>query len=221
MSKYLNIALVIGVLILAGSIIIKPQGKVTESPKPEEKVLGTQKETQPMERANDKQYQKAEQVTKAGKTYTAVMHTTAGDMTIELSKDTPVTTNNFVFLAKDGYYDNVIFHRTIPGFMIQGGDPTGTGMGNPGYKFADEKFNGEYKKGTLAMANSGPNTNGSQFFIMHADYALPKNYVIFGHVTEGLDVIDKIATAPTIKDGMENSKPQNPVKITSVEITEK
>lgn len=164
-----------------------------------------------------KQYAKAESVIKTGKTYTAVIKTSVGDITVELSKQTPVTTNSFVFLAKDHFYDGVIFHRVIPGFMIQGGDPTGTGMGGPGYKFADEKFSGEYKRGTIAMANSGPNTNGSQFFIMHADYALPKSYTIFGMATSGLDVVDQIASAKTGP----NDRPVEPVVINTIEITEK
>ncbi len=164
-----------------------------------------------------KQYQKAEQVIKTGKSYTAVLKTTAGDITVELVKNMPITVNNFVFLAKDKFYDGVIFHRTISGFMIQGGDPTGTGMGGPGYKFADEKFTGEYKRGTIAMANSGPNTNGSQFFIMHADYPLPPSYTIFGMTTAGLDVVDKIATAKTGP----SDRPVEPVVINNIEIIEK
>jgi cyclophilin family peptidyl-prolyl cis-trans isomerase len=157
------------------------------------------------------------------KGYTAVMKTSAGDMEIVLNtKTTPITANNFIFLAKKNFYNGVIFHRAIKGFMIQSGDPTGTGMGGPGYKFADEPFTGEYIKGTMAMANSGPNTNGSQFFIMHDDYPLPPNYVIFGKVISGLDVIDKIAEAPvTMSETGEMSKPVNPVKILSVEIIEK
>lgn len=105
--------------------------------------------------------------------------------------------------------------------MIQGGDPTGTGSGGPGYKFDDEKFDGEYSRGTIAMANAGPNTNGSQFFIMHADYPLPKNYVIFGKTISGIETVDKIATAPTTANMMgENSTPVSPVKILSVDIVE-
>jgi cyclophilin family peptidyl-prolyl cis-trans isomerase len=155
------------------------------------------------------------------KKYSALMKTTAGDMEIELFADkTPVTVNNFVTLSKKNFYENVIFHRTIKGFMIQGGDPTGTGSGGPGYKFDDEKFDGEYTRGTLAMANAGPNTNGSQFFIMHKDNPLPKNYVIFGRVIKGLDTVDAIAEAPTKPEG-EGSSPVNPVKILSVTITEK
>lgn len=164
-----------------------------------------------------KQYTEAKQVTAAGKTYTATLHTTAGDITVELSKETPITTNNFVFLAKDGFYDGVIFHRVISGFMIQGGDPTGTGMGGPGYKFADEKFSGEYNRGVIAMANSGKDTNGSQFFIMHADYPLPPSYTIFGKTLTGLETVDKIAAGKTGA----SDRPVEPVSITSIEITEK
>ncbi len=157
------------------------------------------------------------------KTYTAKMKTTAGNIEISLNAAaTPITVNNFVFLSKKGFYENVIFHRVIKGFMIQGGDPTGTGSGGPGYRFDDEPFTGEYLRGTIAMANSGANTNGSQFFIMHQEYPLPPNYVIFGRVTAGLDVVDKIAEAETTlgADG-QMSKPVNPVKILSVEIVER
>lgn len=157
------------------------------------------------------------------KSYTATLHTTAGDIVIALdAKATPVTVNNFVFLAGQHFYDNTIFHRVIKGFMIQGGDPQGDGTGGPGYRFNDEPVTGDYTRGTVAMANAGPNTNGSQFFIMHADYGLPKNYVIFGHVTEGLDAVDKIAEAPvTMSASGEDSKPVTPVTVTSVDISEK
>ena len=133
------------------------------------------------------------------KTYSATLHTNHGDIDIEFDALTsPLTVNNFVFLARDGFYDGVMFHRVINGFMIQGGDPTGTGMGGPGYSFRDElDGSGRYSRGTVAMANAGPNTNGSQFFIMHADYGLPHRYTIFGQVTDGMDVVDKIATTPT------------------------
>lgn len=125
--------------------------------------------------------------------------TAQGDIVFKLFDDTaPNTVSNFVYLANGGYYDGLIFHRVIKGFMIQGGDPKGTGTGGPGYKFPDElKDSHTYVRGTVAMANSGPNTNGSQFFIMHADYPLPHNYSIFGQVTEGMDVVDAIATTPT------------------------
>jgi cyclophilin family peptidyl-prolyl cis-trans isomerase len=153
------------------------------------------------------------------KVYTATLHTSAGDIMFDLHvADAPQTVNNFVFLARDGFYDGVIFHRTISGFMIQGGDPTGTGTGGPGYRFRDElgHSKSEYKRGTVAMANSGPNTNGSQFFIMHADYGLPNQYSIFGQVTDGFPVIDQIAAAAT---GMQD-RPVAPVTIDSVTITE-
>jgi cyclophilin family peptidyl-prolyl cis-trans isomerase len=152
----------------------------------------------------------------------ALLKTTAGDIEIALNdKETPITANNFITLAKKKFYDNTIFHRAIKGFMIQGGDPEGTGMGGPGYKFNDEPFSGEYTRGTIAMANSGPNTNGSQFFIMHSDYPLPKNYVIFGKVIKGIEVVDKIATAPvSYNSSGELSKPVKPVVINSVEIIE-
>jgi cyclophilin family peptidyl-prolyl cis-trans isomerase len=149
--------------------------------------------------------------------YTANIKTSAGDMKAELfPMDAPRTVNNFVFLARDGFYDGVIFHRVISGFMIQGGDPTGTGTGGPGYRFDDEPVSRSYKRGILAMANAGPNTNGSQFFVMHADYGLPPSYTIFGQLTEGHDVLDKIATAS--KDS--SDRPHDPVTINSVEITE-
>jgi len=154
--------------------------------------------------------------------YTAVIKTSMGDMSVDFfTEEAPMTVNNFINLSRDGYYDNVIFHRVISGFMIQGGDPSGTGHGEmgkyPGYKFEDELNNQRsYEKGILAMANAGPDTNGSQFFIMHVDYPLPYQYTIFGLVTDGLDIIDKIASVET-GDG---DKPVNDVIIKSVEIKE-
>jgi len=156
------------------------------------------------------------------KKYSAVIKTSMGDMSIEFfTEDAPLTVNNFINLSRDGYYDNVIFHRVISGFMIQGGDPSGTGHGEmgkfPGYKFEDELNNQRsYDKGILAMANAGPDTNGSQFFIMHVDYPLPYQYTIFGFVTEGLEVIDKIASVET-GDG---DKPINDVVIETIEVKE-
>ncbi|OGL94942.1 hypothetical protein A2348_05300 [Candidatus Uhrbacteria bacterium RIFOXYB12_FULL_58_10] len=123
------------------------------------------------------------------------LHTEKGDILFELFADTaPNTVSNFVYLTKEGYYDGLTFHRRVEGFVIQGGDPRGTGTGGPGYKFADE-LNDEYAydRGIVAMANSGSNTNGSQFFIMLADNPLPKSYSIFGRVLEGMDVVDAIA----------------------------
>lgn len=158
----------------------------------------------------------------ATKHYSAVLHTSAGDITVKFNKgETPKTVENFVTLAEKGFYDNTIFHRVIKDFMIQGGCPQGTGMGGPGYKFEDEPFTGEYTRGTMAMANSGPNTNGSQFFIMHADVDLPKNYTIFGKVTNGMDVVDRIANAPvTMSFSGEASTPATPVIVNSVTIQE-
>jgi cyclophilin family peptidyl-prolyl cis-trans isomerase len=153
----------------------------------------------------------------AMKTYTATIDTSAGSMTAELFPgEAPATVNNFVFLARDGYYADVIFHRVIKGFMIQGGDPTGSGSGGPGYRFNDEPVKRKYLRGTLAMANAGPNTNGSQFFVMHADYPLPPNYTIFGKLTDGEDVLDAIATAKTAA----GDRPAAPVKISAVTIAE-
>lgn len=157
------------------------------------------------------------------KTYQAVLKTSEGDITVDLNAaSTPITVNNFVTLARKNFYNKTVFHRTIKDFMIQGGDPKGDGTGGPGYKFADEPFEGEYTRGVIAMANAGPNTNGSQFFIMHKDYDLPKNYVIFGKVSKGIEIVDKIAEAPTGQGAMgENSKPLKPVVVNSVEIIEK
>jgi cyclophilin family peptidyl-prolyl cis-trans isomerase len=138
---------------------------------------------------------------------TAVIETNKGTIRVEMLEDeAPKTTENFITLAQRGYYDGIIFHRVIKDFMIQGGDPTGTGRGGEsawGGRFNDEinrnspVYQTGYKKGTVAMANAGPNTNGSQFFIMHVDYPLPPSYTIFGRVTEGQDVVDAIATTPT------------------------
>ncbi len=159
------------------------------------------------------------------KSYSAVLHTTMGDMKIDFfPKEAPKTVNNFVFLARQGFYNDVKFHRIIKGFMVQTGDPTGTGGGGPGYRFADEPVTRDYKRGIVAMANAGPNTNGSQFFIMHADYPLQKNYTIFGQVTDkaGLDTLDKIASVPVrASPSGEQSVPTQDVRIKSVDVTEK
>lgn len=170
-----------------------------------------------------KTMQKPEMELKQNTAYEAFIKTTEGVIKIELNaEETPKTVNNFVYLSRAGFYDNTIFHRIIKGFMIQGGDPTGTGAGGPGYSFEDEPFTGDYLRGTIAMANAGPNTNGSQFFIMHEGQKLPKNYVIFGTVAEGIEVVDEIATqAVQANQQGELSKPINPTKILNVEIIEK
>lgn len=155
-----------------------------------------------------------------GAMYQAVVNTSKGSFTIELFADqVPTTVNSFVFLANEGFFDGVVFHRIMEGFMIQTGDPTGTGRGGPGYTFADEPFEGEYTRGTVAMANAGPNTNGSQFFIMHEDRALDPNYTIFGRVTEGIEVVDAIAATPVTANMFgEMSTPAEVVQIESVTI---
>ncbi len=156
--------------------------------------------------------------------YLVTLKTTGGDIKFEThANDAPNTVNNFIKLAKEGFYDGVIFHRVIDGFMIQGGDPTGTGMGGPGYTFDDEInpqseiYQTGYKKGVVAMANAGPNTQGSQFFIMVADYPLPPLYTIFGKVIEGQEIADKISKVET----NEADKPLQEIKIKEVIIEEK
>ncbi|HEY1331054.1 MAG TPA: peptidylprolyl isomerase [Actinomycetota bacterium] len=153
-------------------------------------------------------------------TYVAVMETSHGTITIELfAADAPNTVNSFTFLARDGFYDGLTFHRIIPGFVIQGGDPQGTGAGGPGYEFEDELDNDlGYQAGTLAMANAGPHTNGSQFFIVSGAEGerLPKNYTIFGRVSDGMDAVKAIERVSTdVSD-----RPKEPVVIQSVRIEE-
>jgi cyclophilin family peptidyl-prolyl cis-trans isomerase len=152
------------------------------------------------------------------KSYTATLDTNHGEIVIELdAARSPLAVNNFVFLAGDGYFDGVIFHRVIENFMVQGGDPTGTGTGGPGYKFRDEiEGAGNYSRGTVAMANAGPNTNGSQFFICHADVGLPHSYTIFGKVTSGIEVVDSIASTATDR----SDRPEEDVVINRVTISE-
>ena len=129
-----------------------------------------------------------------GKQYTAIIETEKGNMVAELfAKDVPVTVNNFVFLAREGFYDGSTFHRVIPGFMAQGGDPTGTGMGGAGYKFDDEFTAHKHDAGVLSMANSGPNTNSAQFFITLApQHGLDGKHTVFGRLIEGMDVLEKL-----------------------------
>jgi cyclophilin family peptidyl-prolyl cis-trans isomerase len=130
----------------------------------------------------------------------ATLHTNHGDIAVELfDDDAPKTVENFLKLARDGFYDGVIFHRVIPDFMIQGGDPTGTGTGGPGYTFEDEFNDNKVVRGALAMANAGPNTNGSQFFIVTTDAApwLDGKHTVFGRVTDGMDAVDSISGTAT------------------------
>jgi cyclophilin family peptidyl-prolyl cis-trans isomerase len=157
------------------------------------------------------------------KTYIATVKTNKGDFEITFFPDeAPVTVNNFVCLARAGFYNATTFHRIVQGFVIQGGDPEGTGRGGPGYRFKDEPVTRDYSRGIVAMANAGPNTNGSQYFVCLQDISLPKNYTIFGEVTKGMDVVDKIANVPTRKlpGSTEQSSPTEPVTVDSVSIAE-
>ncbi len=153
------------------------------------------------------------------KRYTAEMATSKGAMTIALdAAAAPATVNNFVFLSRWHYYDGIVFHRIIPGFMAQGGDPEGSGRGGPGYRFDDElPAPGRYEVGSVAMANAGPNTNGSQFFIVSGPdgCALPPQYSLFGKVVKGLDVVAAIESV-----GSRSGKPAERVSIESVTVTE-
>jgi cyclophilin family peptidyl-prolyl cis-trans isomerase len=149
----------------------------------------------------------------------AIIQTNHGPIHVELySEDAPKTVNNFVKLANDGFYDRVIFHRVIPDFMIQGGDPTGTGSGGPGYTFEDEFNHHKVERGAVAMANAGPNTNGSQFFVVTTEAApwLDGKHTVFGRVTDGMDVVDKIAEQP--RDARD--KPHEDVVIESVSVSD-
>lgn len=143
---------------------------------------------------------------------TVKFDTSAGVVLVELSTDTPIASSNFISLVNKKFYDGLVFHRVIENFMIQGGDPKGNGTGGPGYSFVDETVKLPYKRGVVAMANSGPNTNGSQFFIMHKDYQLPPNYTIFGKVISGIEVVDKIASSQVD----DNDKPVSEVVMQSV-----
>ncbi|MEA3076196.1 MAG: hypothetical protein QOF60_1104 [Actinomycetota bacterium] len=171
--------------------------------------------------ANGKQWDSPPEMTiDASKRYTATMATSLGELVIALDAvQAPKTVNNFVFLAREGFYDGVVFHRVISGFVVQGGDPTGTGRGGPGYRFEDElPRRGQYELGSLAMANAGPNTNGSQFFIISgpSGVGLPPQYSLFGKVVKGLDIVDqmeKVATGP-------GDKPVDDVVIHSVTVSE-
>ena len=160
------------------------------------------------------------------KQYTATIDTNVGDIQVQLfANEDPKTVNNFVFLANQEFYNGCKFFRIVKGFVIQTGDPTNLGTGGPGYQFADEPVTRNYLTGTLAMANSGPNTNGSQFFICLGDLTtLPKSYTIFGIVTSGLDVVQSIGNTPVVANPMmggEMSSPTQDVHINSIQISEK
>jgi cyclophilin family peptidyl-prolyl cis-trans isomerase len=149
----------------------------------------------------------------------ATLHTNHGAIDVELfGDDAPKTVENFLKLSRDGFYDGVVFHRVIPDFMIQGGDPTGTGTGGPGYSFEDEFNQHKIERGALAMANAGPNTNGSQFFIVTTQAApwLDGKHTVFGRVRDGMDVVDAISGVDTDH----NDKPREPVTIERVEVSD-
>lgn len=173
-----------------------------------------------------KQYSAAPPTTiDQNKTYIATIKTNQGDIKVQLDpKNAPITVNNFVFLARDGYYNNVPFHRVMKNFMVQSGDPTGTGTGSPGYTIPDELVKGNYQEGSIAMANTGqPNSGGAQFFICEGNgcQSLPKTYSLFGQVTDGLDVLHKIADVPVTNSASgEKSKPTQQLTINTVEISE-
>ena len=157
-------------------------------------------------------------MTYLGALTTATLHTNHGDVGVELyPDDAPKTVDNFVSLARDGFYDGVTFHRVIEDFMIQGGDPTGTGSGGPGYQFEDEINEHKVARGALAMANAGPNTNGSQFFIVTAEACpwLDGKHTVFGRVTDGMDVVDAISRLET----GQADKPRDEVRIETVEVS--
>lgn len=159
------------------------------------------------------------------KEYTALVDTNYGKFTIRLlPKEAPLAVNNFIFLSRQGFYNGVKFHRIVKNFVIQSGDPLGNGTGGPGYRFNDEKVTRDYKPGTVAMANAGPNTNGSQFFICLADLStrLTKSYTIFGEVIDGMDTVLKIGETPVTRSATgEMSLPTVDVRITRVTIQEK
>lgn len=203
-----------------------PRGSEATTASPE--AVPAEGETQttaadPVER-NDKYDAPPEMMIDPNKTYTATIETTKGTMKAELyPQEAPMAVNNFVFLARENFYEGIKFHRIMKDFMVQTGDPLGNGTGGPGYTFAEEPVTREYTRGTLAMARTqAPNSQGSQFFIVHQDYPLPPEYTIFGKVTEGLDVLDAIANTPVTTNPMsgEPSVPTEDVRITNITIQE-
>jgi len=184
-------------------------------------VNSTPRKLKPGEHDMAKQYSAPPKMTiDPKKSYSATIDTTEGAITLDLyPQDAPNHVNSFIFLANEGYYDGVIFHRVIPGFMIQGGDHTGTGTGGPGYQVKAEFNSRKHERGVLSMARSNdPNSAGSQFFICHGEASfLDRQYTAFGKVTSGMDVVDKIVNAPKGS----NDRPHNPTKINKITVTEK
>ncbi|MFC1942889.1 peptidylprolyl isomerase [Chloroflexota bacterium] len=188
-KKLLSLLIIVVVLI---PIFTASCGGSAEAPIPESPAAPASK---PAAKPESKTYDSPPpMMIDTSKKYTALMETEKGILVLELfAKDVPVTVNNFVFLAREGFYDGTTFHRVIPGFMVQGGDPTGTGRGNPGYRFEDEFTEHKHGVGTLSMANSGSNTNGSQFFITYTPQpGLDGRHSVFGQLVEGTDVLNSI-----------------------------
>lgn len=222
MKNIILSAFVVGLVVVGGYYLFSNKKSVPEPilntvPVPQVDNVGGVMEDGSVNINNDK----PELVTQVKKSNMITIDTNYGKIVVETyESDAPNTVKNFVTLAEKGFYNGLTFHRVIKGFMIQGGDPSGNGTGGPGYKFADElnpntaSYKAGYKKGVVAMANSGPNTNGSQFFIMHADYPLPNLYTIFGKVVSGQDVVDKIANVQTGA----NDKPASPVIMKTVSV---
>ncbi|MDO8489937.1 MAG: peptidylprolyl isomerase [bacterium] len=229
MSKSMSIAGVVVLLLVVGGILIarssaSKQADTAPNPQVTDTLAGNGISTQPITAPAEPE-KKPEPVLTPNKNamHTVTLETSKGTVVFETyDADAPKTVDNFITLAKKGFYDNLIFHRVIKGFMIQGGDPDGTGTGGPGYKFEDElnpatdSYKAGYKKGVVAMANAGPNTNGSQFFIMLADYPLPNSYSIFGKVIKGQDVVDAIGVVATGA----NDKPVEKVEIKKATVQE-
>jgi len=223
------IALLLAAVLPFSACRSNPKMSPTQSPTPAERTgaAATSRPTpSPTEGGKNLQWPSPPPITiDPGRQYLATIKTNFGDIVVQLfPKDAPLAVNNFVFLARQGFFDGVKFHRVVKGFVIQSGDPTGTGTGGPGYKFADEKVTRDYVAGILAMANAGPNTNGSQFFITLADIRarLSKNYTIFGQVTGGFDVALKIGDVPvTASPSGEVSFPTVDVHIDTVTIEER
>ena len=237
--KLINISSILLILALVSACAFAPTGSpntpaldrevapaaesVSTPTQPPAAAVTAQLEQEPKASAR-KQYSAPPPLTiDAAKSYTATIFTNKGELVLELfASEAPKTVNNFVFLAREGFYDGLTFHRIMKDFMVQAGDPSGNGSGGPGYRFADEPVTKAYTKGILAMANAGPDTNGSQFFIVHAANAgLPPSYTIFGKVASGIDVLDAIAS---IRVGLspqgEASVPLQQIIIEGIEIEE-
>jgi len=219
MRKYPWLPILVAVSLLGGIVLFWD----TSDKKQEPATYGIKAELpEPTMNQNNKKLNKPELTIDTEKDWRATIVTDKGDIVIDLfEKEVPITVNNFVYLSQNNFYNNTIFHRIIKNFMIQGGDPNGNGTGGPGYRFDDEKLEGEYTRGTIAMANSGPDTNGSQFFILHQDYPLPNKYVIFGRAVSGMDVVDAIAESEvSISPAGEASSPVEPTIVETIKVEE-